>query len=117
MKHNAASATSLTNVEDQNKQPSFDTTWQPDFSKNKKEVTNIPIEETVIRIVGNDEIGYRAVLANIYISPPHKTAEEITNKVKNKDWNIIMSVINALIIINEEYNHSKMEQHAEELIK
>lgn len=107
MKHNAGSTTSPTSVDENNKEGSSKP-WEPDFSKATKEITNEAVEGTVFRIVGNEEIGYRATFGNIYISEPHTTIQELTKKIKNKDWSIIMSVMSALLMINDEYKKEEL---------
>lgn len=85
MKSQAELLTSLTNAEEQDKQPS------------SKLVTNEPIEGAAgIRVTGNDETGYYATIGKYILSDKYNTPEEVIKAVKRKDWQILFAAMSAI---------------------
>lgn len=79
------------------------------MKKNTQLTTNKPIDGTPFRVVGNEEVGYHVVIRNYLMSRPHKTPEEAEKAIHQRDWEIVASLIMALVDIMKDVEQEKVD--------
>lgn len=61
--------------------------------QNKEIYSSEPIEDTPFNVITNNDTGEKFVSFGNYRMPQKHNAEEYVEKIKNKDWSVIMDVI------------------------
>lgn len=79
---------------------------------NQQIVVHEKIGESPIHVTGNDEVGYFATLGTYKITNHYKTREEVIDKVIERDYEVIIGIVNATADLNnieliKQYNLNK----------
>lgn len=80
------------------------------MKENYSIMTNESYQDTIIRVIGNEEAGYKATIGRYSINEkPYKNKEELIEIIENMNTKTILTIIMCMIEAYEEAQNNKEE--------
>lgn len=94
----------------QTEQEKLETSVKEHMKENYSIMTNESYKDTIIRIIGNEEVGYKATIGRFSITEnPYKYKEGLIEAIEELDIKIVVSMVMAMIESYEEAQNNKEE--------